>query len=293
MCNGRRLLFQDGRSAGVASFTAARLAQLLHGMGADPSAASTDWVADHARWVVWKLARWEVAVLRLAGRLLTVPVVLDQLAHRCVHVNRCPVTASTECSIDMVSEHAHVTHRLVSIMFAVLEIDLMQCSHSDRAEGRHTVATRMPPHHKRLTPATVRLRRYDRELVHGHWSAVRRIIDGRPPHSLVLRVASVQPADGAGQPRPADRTPAPPTTPKAGTTSTLLLTDGWHGISAAVDPDLQELVIKGIIRPGTTLLVCAATLEATVPPRLSLYYNSTFRYAAVWPLQCCQVCSTH
>ena len=136
--------------------------------------------------------------------------------------------------------------------------------------------------------------------MHGHWSAVRRIIDGRPPHSLVLRIASVLPGDAAVQPRPADRTPAPPTTPKASTTSTLLLTDGWHGISAAVDPDLQELVMKGIIRPGTTLLVCAATLEATVPPRLSLYYNSTFRWAcgavesvthvdsaSLWASPCC------
>ena len=70
---------------GKARFTAGHLAQLLHGMGADPSAASADWVADHARWVVWKLARWEAAVPRLAGRLLAVPVLLDQLAHRCVH----------------------------------------------------------------------------------------------------------------------------------------------------------------------------------------------------------------
>ena len=90
-----RLLCQDGCSAGEASFTAARLAQLLHGMGADPSAASVDWIAEHARWVVWKLARWEAAVPRLAGRLLTVPVVLDQLAHRCVHANH---RAAAACS---------------------------------------------------------------------------------------------------------------------------------------------------------------------------------------------------
>ena len=133
---------------------------------------------------------------------------------------------------------------------------------------------------------TARLRRYDRELVHGHWSAVRRIIDGRPPHSVVLRVASVLPVDGAVLPRPEGRTPAPPSTQKAGHASTLLLTDGWHGISAALDPDLQGLVVKGTIRSGTTLLVCAAALEAVVPPRLSLYYNSTFRSATDTPCGC-------
>ena len=116
--------------------------------------------------------------------------------------------------------------------------------------------------------------------MHGHWSAVRCVIDGMPPHSLVLRVASVLPADGPVQPGPEQRTLAPPSTPTAGRTSTLLLTDGWHGISAALDSDLDALVRKGSIRAGTTLLVCAATLEATVPPRLSLYYNSTFRCAA-------------
>jgi len=80
-----------------ASFTAAHLAQLLHGMGADPLAASADWVADHARWVVWKLARWEAAIPHLAGRLLTVPVVLDQLAHRCVHINNGSAAACSCC----------------------------------------------------------------------------------------------------------------------------------------------------------------------------------------------------
>ena len=65
-----------------ASFTAADLARLLHAAGADPLAANVDWVAGHARWVAWKLARWEAAVPRLTGRLLAAPVVLDQLAHR-------------------------------------------------------------------------------------------------------------------------------------------------------------------------------------------------------------------
>ena len=65
-----------------ASFTTADLARMLQSAGADPEAANADWVAGHARLVLWKLARYEAVLPRLAGRLLTVPVVLDQLAHR-------------------------------------------------------------------------------------------------------------------------------------------------------------------------------------------------------------------
>jgi hypothetical protein len=88
-------------------------------------------------------------------------------------------------------------------------------------------------------------RRYDRELVNGHWSAVRRVIDGRPPHSLVLRVASVwRPADAVVEPEPAAAEVA------ATRASALLLTDGWHAILAAIDDGLQELVKLGSIRVG-------------------------------------------
>ena len=37
---------------------------------------------------------------------------------------------------------------------------------------------------------------------------------------------------------------------------------------------------------GTTLLVCAATLEPSAPPRLSLYFNSTFRWALTGAVVC-------
>ena len=100
--------------------------------------------------------------------------------------------------------------------------------------------------------------------MHGHWSAVRRIIDGRPPHSLVLRVASVlRTADAPTEPEPAAAEAAAPNTPavarNATRASTLLLTDGWHAISAATDDDLQELVQLGSIRiglPYVTLTQC-------------------------------------
>ena len=113
---------------------------------------------------------------------------------------------------------------------------------------------------------------------------MRRVIDGRLPHSLVLRVALVQPVDTVDEPEPPEEETATPQKRAAG--STLLLTDGWHGISAALDADLQELVTKGSIRSGTTLLVCAASLEALVPPRLSLHFNGTFRFAPLCSCTC-------
>lgn len=59
-----------------------QLAALMHAAGASPTAATPAWLGNAYRWVLWKLARWERRLPALAGRLLTVPVVLDQLMHR-------------------------------------------------------------------------------------------------------------------------------------------------------------------------------------------------------------------
>lgn len=61
---------------------AEQLAALLHAAGADPTAATAPWVGNAYRWVLWKLTRWERRLPELAGKLLTVPMVLDQLMHR-------------------------------------------------------------------------------------------------------------------------------------------------------------------------------------------------------------------
>ena len=75
-----RMLQGEGQALG-----AAELAGLLRAAGGEERFATSAWVANHYRWVVWKLACAERGdPARLAGRLLTVPVVLDQLKYRSV-----------------------------------------------------------------------------------------------------------------------------------------------------------------------------------------------------------------
>ena len=63
---------------------AAAFVLLLRAAGADAEHCSEAWVANHYRWIVWKLACYERRLpQQLAGRMLTVPVVLDQLKYRC------------------------------------------------------------------------------------------------------------------------------------------------------------------------------------------------------------------
>ena len=62
----------------------AAFVQLLQAAGADTEHCSEAWVANHYRWIVWKLACYERRLpQQLAGRMLTVPIVLDQLKYRC------------------------------------------------------------------------------------------------------------------------------------------------------------------------------------------------------------------
>ena len=97
--------------------------------------------------------------------------------------------------------------------------------------------------------------------MHGQWSAVRRIVDGRAPLSVVLRVASVLRTEtAAAGPEPAAGQAADLESPTAVQSATraraLLLTDGWHVISAALDDGLHELVKRGSIRAGLIPPLC-------------------------------------
>ncbi|BDA43385.1 probable breast cancer type 2 susceptibility protein homolog at C-terminar half [Coccomyxa sp. Obi] len=69
---------KEGERLGHAEF-----AELLHAAGAEPQYAVPAWVANHYRWVVWKLACYERQFPNhLAGRMLTASVILDQLKYR-------------------------------------------------------------------------------------------------------------------------------------------------------------------------------------------------------------------
>ncbi len=69
----------DGKRWGPTEFM-----ELLHAAGAEPRHCSELWVANHFRWIVWKLACYErMLPEQLAGRMLTLHVILDQLKYRC------------------------------------------------------------------------------------------------------------------------------------------------------------------------------------------------------------------
>lgn len=56
---------------------------LLHAAGAESQFTSLVWVTNHYRWIVWKLACYEHhCPQQFAGRMLTAPIVLDQLKYR-------------------------------------------------------------------------------------------------------------------------------------------------------------------------------------------------------------------
>lgn len=85
---------KEGERLGHAEF-----AELLHAAGADHQYASAGWVGNHYRWVVWKLACYERQFPNhLAGRMLTAPVILDQLKYRCVF-------ARLGCSLPYLAYH--------------------------------------------------------------------------------------------------------------------------------------------------------------------------------------------
>ncbi|XP_071846673.1 uncharacterized protein [Apostichopus japonicus] len=77
--DGGRLILGDDGAAGVKEFTSA----FMDTPGVDPSLISSEWVENHYKWIVWKLASMEVAYPHhFGGRLLTPDKVLLQLKHR-------------------------------------------------------------------------------------------------------------------------------------------------------------------------------------------------------------------
>lgn len=69
----------DGAGFGAAAARACLLA-----WGADTKQATAAWVANHFRWVVWKLAAYDRKLLGSCGaQCLTVDNVMDQLQRRC------------------------------------------------------------------------------------------------------------------------------------------------------------------------------------------------------------------
>jgi len=67
---------------GAGPLSAAAVEKLLREAGADPALATAEWAAHHLAMVTWKCARHERSHPPLRGRLLTAPIIVDQLLRR-------------------------------------------------------------------------------------------------------------------------------------------------------------------------------------------------------------------
>ena len=108
---------------------ATNLVQLLHAAGADTEHCSEAWVANHYRWIVWKLACYERRLpQQLSGRMLNVPVVLDQLKYRCCIIGQAVSTTTGHCVHQMNTNMTVVPpwHSLAPLLESVMRSGAIQ-----------------------------------------------------------------------------------------------------------------------------------------------------------------------
>ncbi|CAO2820162.1 unnamed protein product [Amaranthus hypochondriacus] len=193
--NSERYSFCDGsQSIGVENFY-----HMLVQSGASLQYVSKEWVANHYKWIVWKLASYERCYSpKFLKKFLTVLNVLEELKYR-----------------------------------------------------------------------------YEREVNHGHRSAIKKILEGDalPSSTLVLCVSEI-------------KSPNPSLEGKS-SISTIELTDGWYSIRAQLDHLLSKQLAGGKLFVGQKLQICGAGLngwDGPVSPlkalptvSLVMHMNGTYR----------------
>ncbi|KAL0662269.1 hypothetical protein Bca4012_099106 [Brassica carinata] len=163
--NADKYVFGDVSSSSVVG--AETLHQMLAESGASLQCASREWVTNHYRWIVWKLACYETYYpAKCRGNFLTITNVLQELRYR-----------------------------------------------------------------------------YEREVNHGHCSAIKRILSGDAPASsmMVLCISAINPK--ARETHGSD----------SGSNVKIELTDGWYSINAALDVMLQKRLNAGKLFIGQKL----------------------------------------
>ncbi|KAL8091353.1 protein BREAST CANCER SUSCEPTIBILITY 2 homolog A-like isoform X1 [Apium graveolens] len=126
--------------------------------------------------------------------------------------------------------------------------------------------------------------RYEREVNHGHRSAIKKILEGDAPPSsvLVLCISSVQTnteamSENISTSHGVDRS----------TVANVELTDGWYSINAVLDAPLSKKLASGKLFVGQKLKISGAgicgwvgpvsPLEASPRVSLVLHINGTYR----------------
>ena len=85
-------------------------------------------MANHYRWIVWKLACYERRLpQQLAGRMLTAPVVLNQLKYRCCIVAKASALA-TRTAVYVMNTKAAVVPPGHSCSPLFIAFDVLLCN---------------------------------------------------------------------------------------------------------------------------------------------------------------------
>ncbi|GMH26534.1 hypothetical protein Nepgr_028377 [Nepenthes gracilis] len=194
---------------------------MLAQSGASRQYASKEWVANHHKWIVWKLACYEISYsAKFPIKFLTVSNVLEELKYR-----------------------------------------------------------------------------YEREVNHGHHSAVKRIWDGdAPPSSMMILCISAIHSECYSE----VDTQAKHKSEKNNAVR-IELTDGWYSIDAQLDVLLSQYLAVGKLFVGQKLRICGADLCGWTGPlspfeatnvHLLLHVNGTYRAGWADRLGFCRVACT-
>ncbi|XP_010451954.1 PREDICTED: protein BREAST CANCER SUSCEPTIBILITY 2 homolog B isoform X1 [Camelina sativa] len=206
--NADKYVFRDESSSNMVG--AETFLQMLAESGASLQHASRKWVTNHYRWIVWKLACYEIYYpAKCRGNFLTVTNVLEELKYR-----------------------------------------------------------------------------YEREVNHGHCSAIKRILSGDAPASsmMVLCISAINPKTNNDSQE----------TPGSDSCSNVKveLTDGWYSMNAALDVVLTKQLNAGKLFVGQKIRILGAglsgwatptsPLEAVISSTICLLLNINGTYRAHW-----------
>ncbi|KAM5558573.1 protein BREAST CANCER SUSCEPTIBILITY 2 [Rosa sericea] len=201
--NAENYMFPD--ESGLNYVGAEAFVHMLASSGASTQNTSREWVINHYKWIVWKLACYERCYpAKALGKFLTLPNVLEELKYR-----------------------------------------------------------------------------YEREVNHGHRSAIKKILEGDalPSSMLVLCISAIR-----SKPDPNIETSSGAENSSA---TKVELTDGWYSVDAILDALLSKQLASGKLFVGQKLRIWGAGLCGWVGPisplevsrevMLRLHINGTYR----------------
>ncbi|CAI7824247.1 unnamed protein product [Closterium sp. NIES-53] len=214
-----------------------------------PPTALHRWVTNHFRWVVWKLACQERSFpRRLAGRMLTVEKVLEQLKYRWV--------------VGWVDEWMDRYEREVN---EAKRSALKKVCERDAAAGSPMV----------LCISAVR----SQAGASGRG-------DGGEGAAEVDKSGGEEEEDGEGRGKRQEVGRQRGAVAGATQTAVIEVTDGWYWLPARLDSPLTDLLNRGRLFIGQKIRVCGAVLngcmeglpplEACTAATLALHFNGTF-----------------